>query len=91
VFNIYQGDLDDKYDTQLNPSPGAYNLMNVHCRFNMNKFFDWNLGRDLSLILQVDNLLDKDLWLTDWGLTPGKSMPVNQGRTLYLGLEMSYI
>ena len=29
LFNIYQGDLDVKYDTQVNPSPEAYNIMNL--------------------------------------------------------------
>jgi outer membrane receptor protein involved in Fe transport len=89
LFDIYQGDLDKKYDTQVNPSPGAYNLMNLHCRFNINKFFDWKLSPDLSLLLQVDNLLDKELWLPNWGQTPGNSIPVNQGRTIYFGMEVS--
>jgi outer membrane receptor for ferrienterochelin and colicin len=89
LFNIYQGDLDKKYDTQVNPSPGAYNLMNLHCQFNMNKFFDWNLGQDLSILLQVDNLLDEEIWLPNWGLLPGNSIPVNQGRTIYFGMRLS--
>lgn len=89
LFNIYQGDLDKKYDTQVNPSPGAYNLMNLHCRLNMSKFFGWDISQDLSLLLQVDNLLDKELWLPNWGLLPGNSIPVNQGRTIYFGMEVS--
>ncbi len=89
LFNIYQGDLDKEYDTQVNPSPGAYNLMNLHCRFNVNKFFDFKLSQDLSLLLQVDNLLDKEIWLPNWGLINGNSMPVNQGRTIYFGMEVS--
>lgn len=89
LFNIYQGDLDKKYDTQVNPSPGAYNLMNLHCRFNVNKFFGSKLSQDLSLLLQVDNLLDKEIWLPNWGLIIGNSIPVNQGRTIYFGMEVS--
>jgi len=89
LFNIYQGDLDEKYDTQLNPAPESYNLMNFSCRFNLNKFFDLNLSQDLSLILQVDNLLDKQIWLPDWGLIIGKSIPVNQGRAIYFGIDAS--
>ncbi len=89
LFNIYQGDLDKRYDTKLNPSPGAYNLMNLHCRLDMNKVTGWNIGRSLSLLLQVDNLFDKEFWLPDWGLLDGNSIPVNQGRTIYFGMEVS--
>jgi len=90
LFNIYQGDLDEKYDTQVNPPPGAYNLMNLYCRFDMNKFFDWERSQEVSLLLQVDNLLDEEIWLPNWGLTSGNSIPFNQGRTIYFGMEVSF-
>lgn len=89
LFNNYQGELDKKFNTQLNPSPGAYNLMNLHCKLDMNKLAGWNFSRGLSLLLQVDNLLDKEIWLPNWGVIAGNSIPVNQGRTIYLGIEAS--
>ncbi|MBN2102700.1 TonB-dependent receptor [bacterium] len=89
LFNSYQGNLDEKYETQLNPSPGAYNMMNLYCRLNMKRLLNMNMSQSFALFLQVDNLLDKELWLPDWGLTPGKSMPVNPGRALYIGLDAS--
>lgn len=90
LFDIYQGDLDKKFDTQVNPSPGAYSKINLHCRLDMNKFFGLNLGQDSSLLLQIDNLLDEEIWLPNWGLLPGSSIPVNQGRTIYLGAQVSF-
>jgi outer membrane receptor for ferrienterochelin and colicins len=87
LFNIYQGDLDEKYNTQVNPSPEAYNLMNFYCRYNLNKWFGLSFMKDLSLFLQIDNLLDEEIWLPDWGLVIGKSMPVNQGRAIYFGIN----
>jgi len=90
LFNIYQGYLDEKYDTQVNPPPGAYNLMNLYCRFDMNKFFDWERSQEVSLLLQVDNLLDEEIWLPNWGLASGNSIPVDQGRTIYFGMEVSF-
>ncbi|MFH1724742.1 MAG: TonB-dependent receptor [Elusimicrobiota bacterium] len=89
LFDIYQGVLDAKYSTQVNPSPGAYHLMYLHGRLAVNEFFDLELSQGLSLLLQVDNLLDKELWLPNWGLTQGSSIPVNRGRTIYFGVEMS--
>jgi outer membrane receptor for ferrienterochelin and colicins len=89
IFNIYQGDLDEKYDTQVNPSPGTYNLMNVYCKYNLNRLFNLSSVKELALFLQVDNLLDEEIWLPDWGLILGKSMPVNQGRAIYMGLNVA--
>ena len=83
LFNIYQSALDPKFDTQFNPSPEAYHLMNLHGRLNLKRYLNY----DLSVLLQVDNLLNKEIWFPDWGLIIGKSMPVNQGRAIYLGLE----
>ena len=77
--------MDKKYHTKLNMSPGAYHILYIHGRFNISKFFNLNYAKELSVILQVDNLLDKAIWLPDWGLTIGNSIPVEQGRTLYMG------
>ncbi len=40
VFNIYQGGLNERYDTQLNPSPGSYNMLNVYLNFDILNLFD---------------------------------------------------
>ncbi|MBN1384553.1 MAG: TonB-dependent receptor [Elusimicrobia bacterium] len=90
LFSIYQGGLDEKYDVAVNPSPGAYNIMNLNCRFDMNKLSDWNVGKGLSLLFRVDNLFDREVWVPNWGLILGNSLPVNQGRTIYLGAEIAF-
>ena len=89
LFDIYQGDLDEKYDTRVNPSPGAYNLLNLHARADISRLFNMDMKPKFSLFLQVDNLLDKEIWLPDWGLLPGKSIPVNPGRAIYAGLDVT--
>lgn len=89
VFNIYQGDLDDMYKTAYNPSPGAYNKLNLYARLNFNELLNPNMKPGISVFLQVDNLLDEEIWLPDWGLTLGKSIPVNPGRAIYAGVDVS--
>jgi len=89
IFNVYEGNLDEKFDAQFNPTPEAYNILNVHCKYNFNKFFDVKSLQEFSLFIQADNVLDKELWLPDWGLLPGKTIPVNQGRAIYLGLNVA--
>lgn len=89
LFNIYQGELDEKFDTQFNPNPEAYNRLNLYARAHLNRLFNMDMKPDLSLFVQADNLLDEEIWLPDWGLLPGKSIPVNQGRAVYAGLDVS--
>ena len=88
LFDIYQGEPDDKYMTQLNPSPEAYHLVNLYINYDFRNLLKWDYVKNLSLFLKVDNMLDKEIWLTDWGLTPGKSIPVNPGREIYFGLNI---
>ena len=91
VFDVYHGKLDDKYDVpglNPNPSPEAYHMVNLHGDFNLTKLFSWDMNQDFSIIVQVDNLLDKEVWVPDWGLINGKTMPFNQGRTVWAGFEL---
>ncbi|HBW23067.1 MAG: hypothetical protein A2X28_04625 [Elusimicrobia bacterium GWA2_56_46] len=87
LFDIYQGKLGGAYDTLVNPSPGAYNRLDLNSRFDINKLTGWNAARGITLLFRVDNLFDKEIWLPNWGMIPGASIPVNQGRTIYVGLE----
>ena len=90
IFNVFQGDFDEKYETQLNPSPESYSLLNIYCKYDFKTLLNVSSMQELSLFIQADNVLDKELWLPDWGLLPGKSMPVNQGRAIYLGLNAAF-
>lgn len=92
LFNIYQGHLDDdRYATELNPSPGAYNKLNLNCRVNLHKAFNYNaLGKDSFLLFKIDNLLDEEIWLPAWGLNLGTSIPATKGRYIYFGVEASF-
>ncbi len=88
LFDVYQGEPDDFYKTQLNPSPDAYNLVNLHLKYDFRNLLKLPYLKNLSLFLKVNNLLDEEIWLTDRGLTPGKSIPVNPGREIYIGLDI---
>ncbi|MBN2707828.1 MAG: TonB-dependent receptor [Calditrichaceae bacterium] len=88
IFNVYQGALDDKYKSQYNPSPEAYNLLNIYCKYNLNNLINVSALHELSVFVQADNVLDKEIWLPDWGLLPGKTIPVNQGRAVYAGINI---
>ena len=90
IFDIYQGALDDTYATELNSSPGAYNLINAYLNFDLVKLLKLNIGPGISVFVQSENILNKEIWLPTWGLLPGSSIPVNQGLSVYFGLKMDF-
>jgi len=89
LFDVYQGHLNG-YNTSVNPKPGAYSLLNLYSRFDITKAFGSNAKQGLAFIVNVDNLLDKQIWSPDWSGVLGGTIPVNQGRTIYFGLEVAF-
>ncbi|MDH7599651.1 MAG: TonB-dependent receptor [Sedimentisphaerales bacterium] len=90
LFDVFQGPLDRKYQATLNPCPGSYNKLSLHCELDLKKFLNYKAGVASSLIIQVDNLLDEQIWLPNWGLLPGQSIPYDQGRAIYAGLNLRF-
>jgi outer membrane receptor for ferrienterochelin and colicin len=89
LFDIYQGNLDDRYDTQLNPNPGAFNLVNFFAKLHLNEAFGWNSVQQVHAFVHVDNLFGKEIWLPDWGGIAGESIPYIPGREIHFGLSTS--
>jgi len=90
LFNLYQGPLDSKYNTVLNPSPGAYDKLSFHMELNLKKYFHWHVRSEPSLIVHADNLLNQEIWLPAWGLAQGESIPYEKGRAIYAGLRVTF-
>lgn len=89
LFDVFEGALDKKYDSKLNVSPiEPYNLISLHCSYDLSMLFAKNGDQNVSLQLQIDNLLDQEIWLPNWGMVPGSGMPVEQGRTVYFGMKL---
>jgi outer membrane receptor for ferrienterochelin and colicins len=90
LFNIYQGKLSEAYTSGTNnPKAGSYNMLRMYCSFDMVKLMKLHIHQNISAFVQADNLLNKQLWLPDWGGSFGQSTPVNPGRTVYVGLKAS--
>lgn len=90
IFDIYQGEMDEKFNTRTNPSPADYQIINLLLKYDLNNLINLTFMKELSLFLQVDNLLDSEIWLPNWGLAPGNSMPYERGREIYIGLNAKF-
>lgn len=90
LFNVYQGDLDKKYYSSVNVSPKSFSFLNFYGSYNINKLLKCNQLKSFDLYLNVQNLLDKEIWLTDWNLLPGKSLPAEKGRIVSGGVNIEF-
>jgi outer membrane receptor protein involved in Fe transport len=88
MFDAYEGHVPG-YSDALNPRPDAFHSVNAHLRFDLTKRWIKNDQRGLAAIFYGDNLTNTPVWLPQWGSTAGlNTMPVNRGRTLFVGIEV---
>jgi outer membrane receptor for ferrienterochelin and colicins len=87
LFDIHQGSLDKIYSSQLNVSPGSYDILSLYFKLPLGHLFNLSSGEEVAVFVQADNLLNKEVWLPNWGLLPGTAMPYDQGRIVYIGLN----
>ena len=88
VFDTYRG-IVPGYQFTVNPSVDASHLINAQIRFDVARYFQ-NLGSTgLSFVANIENLTNNSLWMPDLGGGTGDTIPVNRGRTFYVGAELS--
>ena len=88
LFDIFEGKIEG-YDGLLNPTPGSYHLVSLHAQFDFSKYIGGNGKRGLALFVHGDNLANKEIWLPAWGDGLVGTIPVNRGRTIYVGVQAS--
>jgi len=88
VFDTYRGVVPG-YQLTVNPVVDASHLVNAQIRFDVAHYFQ-NMGSTgLSFVANIENLTNNSLWLPDLGGGTGDTIPVNRGRTFYVGAELS--
>lgn len=87
---MYQGDVADRLRNTLNTPPGAYHLLAVHGVLNLNRALNRMRQQEIALIVQVDNLLDEELWVPALGSPATDTVPFNKGRAAYLGVRVGF-
>ncbi|NLL14884.1 MAG: TonB-dependent receptor [Fibrobacter sp.] len=90
LFNVYQGDMDKKYYSSVTKSPKPFSLLNFYGSYNINKILKCQQLNRFDLYLNVENILDKEIWLTDWNLQPGKTLPDERGRIISGGVHIQF-
>lgn len=90
AFNTFRQSVDPKYYDILNRSTKHFNMTNVHCSYDLNKLISFTSAKELLLVLDVNNLLNEEVWLPCWGEENGYTIPYIEGRTIYGGFKVSF-
>ncbi len=86
VFDAYEGHLPGYADSS-NPRPDAFHSVSAHLRYDLTKHWATNDKRGVAALLYGDNLTNTPVWMPQWGSGALNTIPVNRGRTLFLGIE----
>lgn len=87
-FDVTEGRVNG-YSDALNPNTGAYSLLSANFRLDLSKHIHTGGGTGLALVAHAENLANTAVWLPDWKDVPGDTIFVNQGRTVFAGIEFS--
>jgi outer membrane receptor for ferrienterochelin and colicins len=88
VFDVSEGAISG-YSAAQNPNPGAYSLVSANVRLDLSKYLHTGRDSGLALVAHAENLANTGVWLPDWKDVPGDTIFVNQGRTIFAGIEFS--
>lgn len=91
LFNSYQGKLDDKYaeyEFNINPKQESFTMLDLYFSADLVKLFNMNISQGISVFVQANNLLDKEVWTVDSN-TSLSTIPYIQGRSVYAGINFS--
>ena len=87
LFNTYSGALDPRYNGVQNPTTGSYNLLSGNARADLSRHLGLSGRNGVALVIHATNLLNQKVWLPAWGDNSNDTMPVDRGRSVFVGLE----
>ena len=87
LFDVYQGHVT--HSSSLNPEASAYHQLNSYARLDVSRYIRTDAATGLAFFVKGENLTDRQVWLPEWGGNSGDTIPVNRGRAIYFGFEVS--
>ena len=88
LFDNYLGAIPG-YSNTINPAFTTSHLVDAQVRFDVARYFQSMGSTGLSFVANLQNLTNNSLWLPDLGGGTGDTIPVNRGRTFFVGAELS--
>jgi len=88
LFEVSDGTIDG-YANSVNPVQGTHNILNGDLRYDLGKRLHFSDRTGMAFVVHANNLTDYRVWLPSWGFTSLDTIPVEQGRVVYIGLRFS--
>ena len=88
VFDVAEGGVSG-WTATANPPPDAYHLLNAHLRYQLPERLHAGGWPRMAVFVHAQNLANQQVWLPDWGTNTNSTIPVDRGRTIYLGVEFA--
>ena len=60
-----------------------------HKRSQLSPYWHSDAARGVAFFIHADNIANQQVWMPDLGGNTGDTIPVDRGRTLYFGVELS--
>jgi outer membrane receptor for ferrienterochelin and colicins len=91
VFGLFDAsDAKPKgYPYNVNPLTGWHNSLNADVRQDVSRYLRLPEKNMVAIVAHANDLLNQAVWLPGFGFFNIDSIPVQQGRTIYAGLEFS--
>jgi hypothetical protein len=74
--------------TTINPIQNWHHILNANVRYDVSKYFPFGDRTGIAIVAHVNNLTNQAIWLPS-GFSSVDTVPVQQGRTVFAGLEFS--
>ena len=88
IFDVSDG-KPKPYAFNVNPLTGWHNSLNAEARQDVSRYLHMSERNSVAIVAHANDLLDQAVWLPGFGFFNIDSIPVQQGRTVYAGLEFS--
>ncbi|UII22298.1 TonB-dependent receptor plug domain-containing protein [Fulvivirga ligni] len=91
IFDIYQGDLGDVFESTNNPQAEAHNILNLYGSANLKRLISGKDAGEITVFCQVDNVFGDDVWTPILGADAyHNTIPSVIGRSVYFGVKVGF-
>jgi outer membrane receptor protein involved in Fe transport len=88
LFEVSDGAIPG-YNGSVNTMQGSHNVLNGQLRYDVSKYLGFAGKNGVAVVAHANNLTNHQVWLPGWGFSSVDTIPVEQGRVIYAGLEFS--
>jgi outer membrane receptor for ferrienterochelin and colicins len=88
LFQVSDGPIHG-YAGAVNPLQGWHNNLNGDFRYDLSRYLPDRSETDVAIVAHVNNMFDHSIWLPGWGFNSIDTVPYQQGRVVYVGLQFT--